>query len=152
MIDSNHPFVPSLARELGGQNLEPSDRAVFRSLTTGENIRVAARKRVSAEWLPERILSTFPRLRDCLESRGGRLSGGEQQMLAIGRALAGSPKFLLMDEPTEGLAPILAQEVDRVILELKSQGISILLAEQNLKSALKLADYGSRIEHIREGS
>src|SRR5207237_6284196 len=87
-----------------------------------------------------RVLGLFPRLAERAKSRAGRLSGGEQQMLAIGRALMTSPDLLLMDEPTEGLAPLIVREVGRIIGELKREGLSILLVEQNLPLALGVAD------------
>ena len=86
------------------------------------------------------MLELFPRLAERAKSRAGRLSGGEQQMLAIGRALMGNPDLLLMDEPTEGLAPLIVREVGRIVAELKREGLSILLVEQNLPLALSVAD------------
>ena len=88
-----------------------------------------------------RVFSVFPRLEERIRHRGNRLSGGEQQMLASARALVRNPDFLLMDEPTEGLAPLLVQELGRTVQQLKDEGLSILLVEQNLPFALKLADH-----------
>ena len=123
-----------------GMGLVPQGRRVFPSLTVAENLAVAA-KGDGGVWTIERVMDLFPRLRERRESRAGKLSGGEQQMLAIARALMGNPDLLLMDEPTEGLAPLLVREVARVIWDLKAKGLSILLVEQNLPLALEVADY-----------
>jgi branched-chain amino acid transport system ATP-binding protein len=103
-----------------------------------ENLDVARGGR--GRWDRERVYGLFPRLRERAANRAGKLSGGEQQMLAIGRALMSNPGLLLMDEPTEGLAPLLVREVGRVIGELKREGLSILLVEQNLPMAAAVAD------------
>jgi branched-chain amino acid transport system ATP-binding protein len=121
-----------------GMALVPQGRRVFPSLTVSENLDVA--RRGQGRWTLERIYEVFPRLRDRARNRANKLSGGEQQMLAIGRALMSNPELLLMDEPTEGLAPLLVREVGRVIGELKKAGLSILLVEQNLPLALSVAD------------
>ncbi len=123
-----------------GLGLVPQGRRVFASLTVIENLTVAARG-AGGSWTIERVLDLFPRLRERAEHRASKLSGGEQQMLAIARALMTNPDFLLMDEPTEGLAPLLVREVGRVIADLKTRGLSILLVEQNLPMALKVADH-----------
>jgi branched-chain amino acid transport system ATP-binding protein len=123
-----------------GMGLVPQGRRVFASLTVIENLTVAARG-AGGSWTIERVLDLFPRLRERAEHRASKLSGGEQQMLAIARALMTNPDFLLMDEPTEGLAPLLVREVGRVIADLKTRGLSILLVEQNLPMALKVADH-----------
>jgi branched-chain amino acid transport system ATP-binding protein len=123
-----------------GLGLVPQGRRVFPSLTVMENLTVAV-KGHSGPWTVARVLELFPRLRERGAHRAGKLSGGEQQMLAIARALMTNPELLLMDEPTEGLAPLLVREVGRVIESLKAQGLSILLVEQNLPLALRVADH-----------
>jgi branched-chain amino acid transport system ATP-binding protein len=121
-----------------GMALVPQGRRVFASLSVRENLDVA--RGGAGRWDRERIFGLFPRLRERAANRANKLSGGEQQMLAIGRSLMSNPALLLMDEPTEGLAPLLVREVARVIGELKREGLSILLVEQNLPMAAAVAD------------
>ena len=121
-----------------GMALVPQGRRVFPSLTVRENLEVARSGR--GPWSLDRVHELFPRLHERGGNRANKLSGGEQQMLAIGRALMTNPDLLLLDEPTEGLAPLLVLEVGRVIKELKREGLSILLVEQNLPLALSVAD------------
>jgi branched-chain amino acid transport system ATP-binding protein len=121
-----------------GMALVPQGRRVFPSLSVRENLEVA--RRGEGRWNLEQVYALFPRLGERAGNRANKLSGGEQQMLAIGRALMSNPDLLLMDEPTEGLAPLLVREVGRVIGELKRSGLSILLVEQNLALALSVAD------------
>ena len=123
-----------------GVGLVPQGRRIFPSLTVEENLMVAARGRNGEGWTLDRIHTLFPRLRERRHYRGNRISGGEQQMLAIGRALMANPAFLLMDEPSEGLAPLLVQELGGVLARLKQEGLSFLLVEQNFRLALMLAD------------
>ena len=123
--------------------LVPQGRRMFRTLTVRENLMVAAqsqKKDNRAGWSIGRVFQTFPRLAERHAQVAGSLSGGEQQMLAIGRALMGNPRVLLMDEPSEGLAPQLVAEVGRTIAQLKAEGQSIVLVEQNIKLTLDLAD------------
>ncbi len=121
-----------------GMALVPQGRRVFASLSVRENLEVA--RAGSGRWNLAEVYGLFPRLAERAQNRANKLSGGEQQMLAIGRALMSNPTLLLMDEPTEGLAPLLVREVGRVIAELKRAGLSILLVEQNLPMAASVAD------------
>jgi branched-chain amino acid transport system ATP-binding protein len=124
-----------------GVGLVPQGRRVFPTLTVQENLSVALQKtRQKGHWSIDRVFDLFPRLKERARQHAGSLSGGEQQMLAIGRALMGNPRLLLMDEPSEGLAPIIVAEVGRTIARLKAEGQSIVLVEQNVKLALELAD------------
>src|SRR6185503_15692424 len=122
-----------------GIGLVPQGRRVFPRLTVKENLLVAQRRRKGG-WTLERVFELFPRLKERHAQDAGSLSGGEQQMLAIARALMGNPRVLLMDEPSEGLAPLIVAEVGRTIARLKSEGQSIVLVEQNIQLAFSLAD------------
>jgi branched-chain amino acid transport system ATP-binding protein len=133
-----------------GISFVPEGRQVFAKMTVEENLKLGAylennSKEIQAEI--ENIFAMFPRLQQRKKQVGGTLSGGEQQMLAIGRALMARPKLLLMDEPSLGLAPILIAEVFRVTEEINTRGVSILLVEQNASQALKLADRGYVLEN-----
>jgi branched-chain amino acid transport system ATP-binding protein len=121
-----------------GVGLVPQGRRIFAPLSVRENLVFAQSSR--GDWTLERIYELFPRLLERQHVRGTALSGGEQQMLAIGRALLMNPRVLLMDEPSEGLAPLIVREIGRIIGELKQSGMAILLAEQNLAMALSVAD------------
>ncbi len=124
-----------------GIGLVPQGRRTFPSLTVRENLEIAARPGSNARWSVNEIFSTFTNLEKRSTSRAKTLSGGEQQMLACGRALMGNPDLLLMDEPTEGLSPLLVREVHRIIKEIKAQELSLLLVDQDSAFALKIADY-----------
>jgi branched-chain amino acid transport system ATP-binding protein len=125
-----------------GIGLVPQGRRIFPSLTVRENLMVAQQRESTADkpWNVEGIYSLFPRLRERHAQFAGTLSGGELQMLAIGRALMGNPRVLLLDEPSEGLAPLIVAEVARTVRRLKEEGQSIVLVEQNLRFALDVAD------------
>lgn len=116
----------------------PESRDIFSTLTVQENLELAARR--SRQWTVERVLDTFPIIRPLVKRLGGRLSGGEQQMVAIARALLSEPKLIMLDEPSQGLAPVMVQRVSEVLSALKSQKMSLLLVEQKLDVALALAD------------
>jgi branched-chain amino acid transport system ATP-binding protein len=124
-----------------GMGLVPQGRRVFPTLSVEENLRVASRNTGRHGWTLERIYPLFPRLSERRRQRAKTLSGGEQQMLAIARGLMTNPDCLIMDEPSEGLAPIIIQAVWQIIRKLKDEGLSILLVEQNAALALQLVDY-----------
>src|SRR5713226_1448908 len=119
----------------------PETRGIFPSLSVLENLTLAARRAPTANgWTLERVYALFPRLAERRASGGATLSGGEQQMLSMARALLTNPRLLLLDEPTEGLAPLIVAEIEAVLRHLKSEGLAILLVEQNLAFALAFAD------------
>jgi branched-chain amino acid transport system ATP-binding protein len=125
-----------------GISLVPQGRRIFSSLSVRENLAIAARHTERKEaWDLEKVISFFPIIRERINHRGNQLSGGELQMLAIARSLISNPDFMLMDEPSEGLAPLVIQNICQIIQQLKKNGLSILLAEQNLDLALSVADY-----------
>ncbi len=123
-----------------GVGFVPQGRRVFQTLSVKENLQVSERRGSFSAWNLASVFELFPQLEERAEQVAGSLSGGEQQMLAIARALMGNPRVLLMDEPSEGLAPLIVAEVGRTIARLKAEGQSILLVEQNVRLALELAD------------
>ena len=126
--------LPVFRRALTGIGFVPQEREIFPSLSVRENLEVAARP---GHWTPARVFKLFPNLHARLSNKGNQLSGGEQQMLSIARALLTNPSVLLMDEPTEGLAPVLVQTLTAVLLRLRAEGsLSIVLVEQNSRVAL----------------
>jgi len=125
-----------------GIGLVPQGRYIFPSLTVKENLTISARGQTGPDsWSLDKVFSLFPVLEKRSWCSGTLLSGGEQQMLAIGRALMSNPRLILMDEPSEGLSPRIVKEVGRIVSDLKQRGFSILLVEQNLPMAMKAADY-----------
>ena len=124
-----------------GLALVPQGRRVFSSLSVEENLTLAARPAITGGWTLGRIYELFPNLGERRRNRGGQLSGGEQQMLAIARALLTNPKLILMDEPSEGLAPVIVERVADVIRNLREQHLSILLVEQNYRLGVDAADH-----------
>ena len=144
-ITGQEPYL--LARK--GIGYVPDDRRIFADLTVGENLEIAARSSETgfAQWDKERVYELFPALKEIESRKGGCLSGGEQKMLAIARALMGNPELLLLDEPTEGLAPMLVRALEEQIKKLREAGLTVLLAEQNVRSALRLGDRGYIIDN-----
>lgn len=134
--------VPAHKMVRKGIALCPEGRRIFQDMTVRENLEMGAFTRSDQESLEmrERVYESFPRLKERLAQAGGTLSGGEQQMLAMGRALMSKPKLMMLDEPSMGLAPLLVQEIFSIIKELNEQGTTILLVEQNARMALSIAD------------
>ena len=129
--------VPVYRRAAAGLGFVPQEREIFPSLSVLENLDVGARP---GHWTKDRVFEMFPNLKERLDNRGNQLSGGEQQMLSIARALMLNPTLLLLDEPSEGLAPMIVQDIVEVLKNLKREGLAILLVEQNLRTALAVAD------------
>ena len=123
-----------------GIGFVPEDRRIFAELTVWENLDVASRRGRTGGWTVERVYELFPKLRELADRQGGFLSGGEQQMLTIARTLMGNPELLLLDEPSEGLAPLVVEALRERIADLKRDGLTILLAEQSVDFCLALAD------------
>ncbi|WP_341915831.1 ABC transporter ATP-binding protein [Ferrovibrio terrae] len=134
-----------------GLGYVPEDRRIFTDLTVMENLEVGRQKpRDGAPtWTPERLFELFPNLGRMKDRPGGRMSGGEQQMLTIARTLMGNPRLILLDEPSEGLAPVIVEQMARTILKLKEEGLCVLLSEQNLHFAQMVADRAYIIEKGR---
>jgi branched-chain amino acid transport system ATP-binding protein len=118
----------------------PQGRRLFPSLTVTEHLTMLKSARARTGWTVDRVFGIFPRLAERRHHRGGQLSGGERGMLAVGRALMIDPQLILMDEPSEGLAPVMVQHLEEIMRDLKREGLSILLVEQNLYSALAIVD------------
>jgi branched-chain amino acid transport system ATP-binding protein len=146
-IDRCEPF--EVARL--GIGYVPEDRRIFSGLSVGENLEVGRQpERAGApQWTAERLFGLFPNLASVRDRPGGRISGGEQQMLAIARALMGNPRCLLLDEPSEGLAPLVVESLAAAILDLKAQGVAVLLSEQNLRFAERVGDRACVLEQGR---
>ena len=143
-IIGTEPYL--LARK--GIGYIPDDRRIFADLTVGENLEIAIREASgSGGWNKERVHELFPALKNIESRRGGCLSGGEQKMLAIARALMGNPEFLLLDEPYEGLAPLLVHAIEGQIRKLREAGLTVFVAEQNVRSTLRISDRGYIIDN-----
>jgi branched-chain amino acid transport system ATP-binding protein len=141
---------PAFRRAQAGIAYVPSGARCFPTLTVAENLEIASRSSANGSaWTKQRVYEVFEKLEVLKDRYAGGLSGGERQMLAMGRALMLNPKVMLMDEPTEGLAPVIVQGVAALILKLRSAGVGILLAEQNHQVALKVADRAAFIEKGR---
>jgi branched-chain amino acid transport system ATP-binding protein len=136
-----------------GLGYVPEDRRIFTDLTVAENLEVGRQppREGAPSWTPERLYELFPNLGRLQGRLGGRMSGGEQQMLTIARTLMGNPRAILLDEPSEGLAPLIVEQMARTIRELKREGLTVLLCEQNLHFARQVADRAYVIEkgHVR---
>jgi branched-chain amino acid transport system ATP-binding protein len=146
-IDGREPY--EIARL--GLGYVPEDRRIFTELTVAENLAVGrqAPRPPAPAWSDERLFALFPALAAMRGRPGGRMSGGEQQMLCIARTLAGNPRAILLDEPSEGLAPVLVEQVAQAVLELKRAGVAVLLAEQNARFTGRVADRSYRLEKGR---
>ncbi len=148
-IDRMQPF--QIARL--GLGYVPEDRRIFTDLTVAENLEVGRQppRDGAPSWTPQKLFELFPNLGRMQDRLGGRMSGGEQQMLTIARTLMGNPRAILLDEPSEGLAPVIVEQMARTIRELKTQGLTVLLCEQNLHFARQVADRAYVIEkgHVR---
>jgi len=136
-ITGKAPYL--LARK--GISYIPDDRRIFADLTVGENLEIAIREaKAGGGWNKERVHELFPALKNIGSRKGGCLSGGEQKMLAIARALMGNPEFILLDEPFEGLAPLLVYALEGQIRKLREAGLTVFIAEQNVRSTLRISD------------
>ncbi|MBW4093316.1 MAG: ABC transporter ATP-binding protein [Proteobacteria bacterium] len=128
-----------------GVGYVPEGRKIFAHLTVEDNLRVPMER--PGPWTIERVFQTFPRLAERRMNKGRQLSGGEQEMLSIGRALLLNPKLLILDEPSQGLAPLIVKEVFRIVQQTKADGMSVLLVEQNVRASLEIADYAYVLDH-----
>jgi branched-chain amino acid transport system ATP-binding protein len=143
--DATRRAVEQISRD--GIALVPDTRRIFPNLTVRENLRMGALAHQPGYWTQDRVLQVFPRLGERIGFHGDQLSGGEQQMLSIARALLGNPRVLLLDEPTEGLAPRIVNELIEVFAEVHRQGTGIVLVEQNLKVPARLAHRQYVLDH-----
>ena len=128
-----------------GLGIVPEDRRIFRSLTVNENLLMGIKKEKNEAsskqgWTIEKVYESFPQLKERKDSKGAHLSGGEQQMLTVARTLMGNPELILVDEPTEGLAPLILESVLKILSTVRESGVTILMVEQNFKAAIKIAD------------
>jgi branched-chain amino acid transport system ATP-binding protein len=139
IFETNTTQMPPFQIAALGVGYVPEGRRVFANLTVDENLRVPIER--GGSWTISRIYDLFPRLAERKMNRGRQLSGGEQEMLAIARALLVNPKLLMLDEPSQGLAPLVVSEVFRIITEMRREGISVLLVEQNARMSLEIADF-----------
>src|ERR1700761_892995 len=128
-----------------GVGFVPEGRRIFANLSVEENLKVPLER--GGPWTIERIYALFPRLAERKLNRGRQLSGGEQEMLSIGRALLLNPRLLILDEPSQGLAPLIVREVFRIVQQMKAEGISVLLVEQNARASLEVADRAYVLDH-----
>lgn len=151
VADTRVEELPAYRRSRAGISLVPSGARVFSNLTVEENLEIVRSqpRGDGGEWTVERVYDVFPKLRDLHASFAGNLSGGERQMLAVGRGLMANPRVLLLDEPSEGLAPVILQEIGRLLGELKETGLTMVLAEQNHRWALSYAERAYLIEKGR---
>ena len=143
--------VPLEERVMAGLALVPEKRELFSTMTVEDNLVLGGwrqKRRGNDQWLEqlERVYTLFPRLKERRDQQAGTMSGGERQMLAVGRALMSQPKVLMLDEPSLGLAPLIVREIFRIVERLRETGVSILLIEQNARAALEVADYGYVLE------
>ncbi len=141
--------LPSYKICILGLGYVPEDRRIFTGLTILENLEVGRRppREGFEPWTPERLFELFPNLGDMKDRLGGQISGGEQQMLAIARTLMGNPEMIILDEPSEGLAPVIVDQLGETIRKLREEGVSILLAEQNLNFARTVCDRAYIVDH-----
>ena len=128
-----------------GVGYVPEGRRIFPNLTVDDNLRVPLER--PGPWTIERVYRTFPRLAERRQNRGRQLSGGEQEMLSVARALLLNPKLLILDEPSQGLAPLIVREVFRIVAGMRAEGMSVLLVEQNVRASLEIADQACVLEH-----
>ncbi|MDO9414184.1 MAG: ABC transporter ATP-binding protein [Pseudolabrys sp.] len=141
--------LPSYRVAQLGIGLVPEGRQIFPNLNVHENLVATAVKREGGDWTLERVYELFPRLAERASSMGNQLSGGEQQMLAVGRALMTNPRLLILDEATEGLAPLIRQEIWRCLAQLKASGLSVLVIDKNVGALMRVADRHFLIERGR---